>query len=126
MNGENTVHCLHLMNWWQKVPGTFIGDYPEKEWGKFLDNDVIQFSHALNSKKGIFPNLWRESFIFGDKRNPTQLYLCNRFMENCLKYLFGDLKYQFEMSMDHISYSQAVLTGAFTFGKDLKLKFGTI
>jgi len=124
MSGENTVHCLHLMNWWTQINGTFIGDYPEDDWKKIIV-DGIAFSHDVTSKNGIYPNLWRKDFIFSNKMNPTQLFLCDRLKDNFLKYLFGDLKYQFETSMDHISYNPGVLTGAFTFGKDLKLKFDT-
>ena len=59
--------------------------------------------------------------FYGLKRC-VQLVNCNRYKENWLNYVFGDLEHQFDLSMDPIQFNKHTLRGKFTFSKDLKLR----
>merc|ERR1712050_223106 len=58
MSGKNTVHCMHLMNWMERVPGTSIRDYPEDDRKRILESclDTVASDHdmKLNIKNSLY------------------------------------------------------------------------
>ena len=67
----------------------------------------------------------RENFVSQYPMFFIYRYLHGQFKDEFLKYLFGDLEYQFEIMSDLIAPTSPYLSGCFTFAKDIKLKVNT-
>ena len=130
MGGKETIHFMHLMNWLDQVNGAFIMDYPDDGKKEILQTCLngLKYNHDLmmHSKNSIYSSIWRENFIYGTTHDSTHQILCDQNKDYFLRYLFGDLKYQFELSIDHITYNVNTLRGAFTFNKNVNLKTSSI
>ena len=122
LGGRNTIHYMHIMNWGQKVPGAFIADFPKEDLEKIIQSclKVYQSDHEKNLKlkNSMYPDLWRKDLMFANCEHPTMYVLCTLFKDNFLKCLFGDLEYQFDVTMGHIASNMRVLRGTFSFPKN--------
>ena len=107
-----------------------IGDIPKDKWKEMIEQSLEELAHdhykKMNSQNSIYPTIWRENFVYYGALGLTQQRLYYYFKDMFLKYLFGDLEYQFDITTDHIHYNSGILMGTFTFAKGMKLKFGTI
>jgi len=118
-SGEETVHNLHLMNWFTRIVGTFILDYPKEMMKGIVEEHYkrwIDYHSMMLQMNPLYRTLWRNNTHFTSVKNLTMCMLAAEYKDKFLKDMFENLETNIQLRVyEVISYNPAVLHGAFTF-----------